>query len=1819
MKRMKNMSKRLLALFIVLMMCLSMVNVTALAAEDGDAEAETQTSEGTVADEGSEVPDGAEDTTPAEDGEEDSAPTEDGEEGSDPAEDGEEDSAPTEDGEGNSDPAEDGEEDSKPAEDGDENSKPAEDGEGNSNPVEDGEENSNPVEDGEENSKPIEDGTENSDPAEGDKADAPADVAPEAPVETVKPEEPPVKEVQPEVVKPSVSPETIAFLAAVAALPAEVTAENAEEVAALMEACQAAYDALSEEDLANEKVVAALVVMAGLMEQVETLAMVFPTEPVAKIGDTEYPMLALAVKKAAPGDTITLVADVTESVTVSQSLTIDLDGHTWTGSNTATLTVSSKADVTVQNGSMKSAGSYNVISASGGTLTLNDITIKDHSNCFHLVKTNGTALVINDGEFSGNRDFKNGGYMPIAVTGGSLMINGTKISGNTAYHLIDVSKAETVSIKNAVISGNTVTATDSFSMGGGGTVRLMNTKQSIEISNTQFTDNHAKDYGGALCVYNPSAGVSLIIEGCAFTGNVSEKTAGAVYVANPGDTIINDTVITGNAANGKPPKVMCFGNYGGGLYVANTTGTITLSGTTKVYNNHTPNDTLVPGGTDGGSADIALYSTKVSSSAFAKDPNNFTRATLVLGCETSFTGEDGNKYTLTQFDRKTVNSNGYYWFSGNNYYWPMGYYTVVEEPMRVYLGTEGQHTGGDKAMMTTTLAEAVKAAQDNEQDTIYVCSKFTVDMASAVSLNSGITFARCAEHGTSGHMFTINGDVTLDSAHIDGMNVQGNASLIYVPSSGHLTITGDTLIENGKNAAPKGDGGAIYVSQGSLTMTGGTIDNCSARQGGGIYAFGGKLVSFEGGTVSNNTATGGNGGGGAYIEATSSEFGVYGGRTLFDGNKTSQLGGGVFLVNGTNANTHHYIYKATFTNNQSTRFMQYFDGGAIYIQSGTTAHMKNVYVSGNRDGDKAGNGYTAVAVCPTGKLALYELDGLLAVNNGKNPDIGVIKAGNIPQVLVYDENGKPVLDENGKQVTKDIEPKVYLSSHAPGGGEVSYTYSDGTTVDLSDYQFVEGYFRLRTSASDSVIDAARETAEDDGVVITGNYASQYGSGIMTNGLLKIGTETTTLRVNKVWADGAEGHENDQILVFLTKDGEIVDQDFRSDSSVILNKDNNWSYTWTDLGDQFTWGVKEASVDGYTSEVKVEKDTEFSAIADKYYIATITNTSSTETSRKLVINKTAYGLDPDASYKFTLKLDNVGDKVFALQVDGTLYPIYNNEITFYLKDQQSAVVEGLPAGFTYEVTEAEGEYLTYDFESGSLDSEGTTTIVDFVNVAKTNVPVVKTWATNDPEGAQPKSITIQLLVGEEVVDTITVTAKDNWSHTFTNLPKYNADGSLVEYKVKEVGADGYDASYEGDSGSWQIVNTLKRGQLTISKDVIGGPDSASSDAVYTFVVTGPYGYNRDDVTITGKGSVVLQNLAPGEYTVTEKAAPIDGYKWTYTVDNDGKVTVTANNNATVTVTNTYTSPDPNTALISLRKDVTGTGATEASKDQTWTFVLTDESVNKVLTAPVEASVKGSGSVSFGEISFTKAGIYTFSVKETTGNAAYWTYDGRTYTVQYEVTWKTDNTLEVTKTTITRRDVGEDGTAVDTVVDAIVFENTYDRPGGGGSTPTYTSLTVNKVWAGDGEVERPASVTVQLYRNGAVYSTITLSAANNWSYTWRNLLDTDTWTVGEIDVPEGYTSSMSKDGTTVTITNTYTPDTPDIPDEDTPRTDIPDEDPPLTDIPEEEPPLTDIPDEEIPLDEAPATGDPRHIALWGVMCVLSLIGTIILGKKKEEDEA
>ena len=76
------------------------------------------------------------------------------------------------------------------------------------------------------------------------------------------------------------------------------------------------------------------------------------------------------------------------------------------------------------------------------------------------------------------------------------------------------------------------------------------------------------------------------------------------------------------------------------------------------------------------------------------------------------------------------------------------------------------------------------------------------------------------------------------------------------------------------------------------------------------------------------------------------------------------------------------------------------------------------------------------------------------------------------------------------------------------------------------------------------------------------------------------------------------------------------------------------------------------------------------------------------------------------------------------------------------------------------------------------------------------------------------------------------------------------------------------------------------------------------------------------------------------------------------------------------------------------------------------------------------------------------------------------------------------------------------------------------------PHVTSYSVVKHWADDASgTTRPTSVKVAIIHDGQTQSVQTLDASNDWCYRWEADDDGSSWTVSEVDVPSGYTVSMS----------------------------------------------------------------------------------------------
>lgn len=182
-------------------------------------------------------------------------------------------------------------------------------------------------------------------------------------------------------------------------------------------------------------------IMAGsavTQAQVDALA-------AASIGTAKYITLAAAIAAANNGETVTLLADATEDVTINKNITLDLGGKTLTntGSGKATVTIAKGATTTVQSGSIIGGTSYYNIQNNGiatftgvtatagntgssmidnwGTLTIESGTYEGGLN---VVKSEeGSTLTINGGKFTGTYA-PSSGYTAVILVYGNTTITG---------------------------------------------------------------------------------------------------------------------------------------------------------------------------------------------------------------------------------------------------------------------------------------------------------------------------------------------------------------------------------------------------------------------------------------------------------------------------------------------------------------------------------------------------------------------------------------------------------------------------------------------------------------------------------------------------------------------------------------------------------------------------------------------------------------------------------------------------------------------------------------------------------------------------------------------------------------------------------------------------------------------------------------------------------------------------------------------------------------------------------------------------------------------------------------------------------------------------------------------------------------------------------------------------------------------------------------------------------------------------------------------------------------------------------------------------
>lgn len=314
----------------------------------------------------------------------------------------------------------------------------------------------------------------------------------------------------------------------------------------------------------------------------------------------------------------------------------------------------------------------------------------------------------------------------------------------------------------------------------------------------------------------------------------------------------------------------------------------------------------------------------------------------------------------------------------------------------------------------------------------------------------------------------------------------------------------------------------------------------------------------------------------------------------------------------------------------------------------------------------------------------------------------------------------------------------------------------------------------------------------------------------------------------------------------------------------------------------------------------------------------------------------------------------------------------------------------------------------------------------------------------------------------------------------NDPAVTVQGDTVTF-VNKYDADGGTTNIDGTKGYTDNVggNPINADKFTFKIEALGGYDTDNPQ-------TNPYTYGVDEVPLpagsdeashsktvynTGYnftfGTIAFDGGDLGrtyEYKVTELAQNKDGQaeagmtydKTEYTV----KVTVTEVSDADGThivatpditpqelkFTNTY---DPADATLTGADAIHGTKTLtgrDMKADETFYFQLTATNDNAQSVLPTAKTVEvtsltdGSADFNFGEMSFSKVGVYTFAVNEVadengaeTTNGSGMTYDANICTVTVNVTDNHDGTLKA--------DVTYSNNVNSSVTDKAQFNNTY----------------------------------------------------------------------------------------------------------------------------------------------------------------------------------
>lgn len=357
---------------------------------------------------------------------------------------------------------------------------------------------------------------------------------------------------------------------------------------------------------------------------------------------------------------------------------------------------------------------------------------------------------------------------------------------------------------------------------------------------------------------------------------------------------------------------------------------------------------------------------------------------------------------------------------------------------------------------------------------------------------------------------------------------------------------------------------------------------------------------------------------------------------------------------------------------------------------------------------------------------------------------------------------------NGQVVINTADS--YLEDHLPeDNNEITYLYLQETSAP-------ENYQRDDTVYQIQIQKHEEQAWNDNKLETVTTYTISYNHG---SAITVVNTPLTSLTVTKDWYDGMD---RAPVQVELTRNGEKMGEDY-----VRTLNAPDWTVTYEGLdkfddnGMEYNYSVIEHNEQGLY-EVHYQANPDGSVTVHNAPARGYTNVR---------VNKQWINGASGTQAVVVLLRNGVSTGLAKVLNEG-------NHWTATFENLPAADDAGHP--YTYSIAEQNTVYDSTTTCSKAADGNWEAIVKNAPSTITTELSVEKKW-----KGKAGEKVLVYVLAdGERTGFSVELSAANHWRYTFTDLPKYTAAGTEIDYTVEEKPIVGYHTVITGDAVNGFVI-------------------------------------------------------------------------------------------------------------------------------------------------------------------------------------------------------------------------------------------------------------------------------------------------------------------------------------------------------------------------------------------------------------------------------